>query len=241
VSLRIAPLVTLGLGLLVALPSAVIAADAPPVPPPAVKGVEVLFSGQQDQLAKNWLQGGTDQPAKWVAENGAAIARDGDIYSRDKFSDFQLHVEFNVPFMPNEHGQGRGNSGVYLQGRYEIQVLDSYGIADEGQGDCAAVYSQSAPLINACKPPLQWQTYDITFRAPRFDATTHAMTEPARVTVIQNGVVVQDNTEIKGPTGGAMDNNVDQPGPVRLQYHGDAVKYRNVWVLPLPPHGADHY
>jgi hypothetical protein len=164
----------------------------------------------------------------------------GDIYTKRKFSDFQLHVEFRVPYMPEARGQGRGNSGVFLQGRYEIQVLDSFGIADPGTGDCGAVYGQAAPLVNATKPPLQWQTYDITFRAARSDSSGK-VTEPARVTIQQNGITVQNNQVLSGVTGGPMDDKVGEPGPIRLQFHGNTVAYRNIWVLPLPPHGAEHY
>jgi len=162
------------------------------------------------------------------------ISGGGDIESKQRFTDYQLHVEFKVPYMPNAKGQARGNSGVFQQGRYEIQVLDSYGIEDPGTGDCGAVYNQAAPLVNACKPPRSWQTYDITFRAPRFDEEGKAV-EKAHVTVIHNGIIVQNNQEIKGPTWG------DTFGKLVLQDHGNPVQYRNVWILPLPPTGAKHY
>src|SRR5439155_5636782 len=110
----------------------------------------------------------------------------GYIVTKQYFTDFQLHVEFKVPYMPDKKGQERGNSGVGLQSHYEIQVLDSYGFKEPGTGDCGAVYSQAAPLVNACRPPLEWQTYDITFHAARFD-TDGKKTANARVTVFQNG------------------------------------------------------
>lgn len=223
-----------------ARPASAAAADAAPVAPPAQKDVVVLFSGQSDDLGKNWVRrDGT--PPRWRVQDGTMTPTGGDIMSRQKFSDFQLHVEWREPSLPQARGQAKGNSGVFLQGRYEIQVLDSYGIADPGRGDCGAIYDQAAPLVNACKPPLEWQTYDITFRAPRVDSATHKVMEPARVTVLQNGITVQDNQEIAGVTGAAIDNAVDQPGPVLLQDHGHPVTYRNVWVLPLPPRGAQHY
>ncbi|MCA1596385.1 MAG: DUF1080 domain-containing protein [Chloroflexi bacterium] len=223
-------------GLIISSGAARSAGARPPQP-----GAIVLFSGKQQDLTRNWLQLGTGKAAEWTVDHGAMLTAHSDIYTRERFTDFRLHVEFKVPYMPNAHGQGRGNSGVYLQGRYEIQVLDSYGIAEPGSGDCGAVYSQAAPLVNACKPPLQWQTYDIFFRAPRFDPNTHEKTEPARVTILQNGILVQNNQVITGPTGAPMDENYSEPGPLRLQYHGNNVQFRNVWVAPLPLHGALHY
>lgn len=233
----------------------------PPLPPPQVPGLVVLFDGTADSMAKNFLQKG--KPAEWKIEDGVMIATGSDIMTREKYSDFQLHVEFRVPYMPDKKGQARGNSGVYLQSRYEIQILDSYGIHEPGTGDCGAVYSRSAPLVNACKPPLQWQTYDISFQAPRFDPTTHAMLSPARVTVLQNGLIVQNAQDIPGlthqtkpkkpaitdPTDSAKKpdappqptEDFSTPGPIRLQYHGNAVAFRNIWILPLPPQGATHY
>lgn len=160
--------------------------------------------------------------------------------SRERFTDFQLHLEFKVPYMPNARGQGRGNSGVFLQGRYEIQVLDSFGKEEPGRGDCGAVYNKAAPLLNACKRPLQWQTYDITFRAPRFDSEGKK-TENARVSVFQNGICIQNNQEIDGPTWGNTFGDLKDPGPIVLQDHGNAVEYRNIWVIKLPPQGATRY
>ena len=215
--------------------------DSKPVPPPATKGVVVLFSGTKADMEKNWVRGGGDQPAAWRIEDGAMIATGSDIRSRDRFSDFQLHVEFRVPYMPEAHGQARGNSGVYLQGRYEIQVLDSYGIESPGTGDCGAIYGQAAPLVNACRPPMEWQTYDVFFRAARFDPNTGDETEPPRVTVLQNGIAIQNNEAIRGGTGGRRRAGERPEGPILLQFHDNAVAYRDIWVVPLPPKGADHY
>jgi Domain of Unknown Function (DUF1080) len=222
-------------------PASAAAPTSAAVAPPAHKDVVVLFSGRNEDLEKHWVRRRGDAPGRWKVSDGAMEPTGGDIMSRQRFSDFQLHVEFREPSMPQARGQAKGNSGVFLQGRYEIQVLDSYGIADPGRGDCGAVYDRSAPLLNACKPPLEWQTYDILFRAPRANPTTHQVTEPARVTVIQNGITIQNNQEITGVTGAAIDEAVDQPGPILLQDHGYPVAYRNVWVLPLPPRGAQHY
>jgi hypothetical protein len=216
-------------------------ADMPPHPAPNFPGVVVLFGGKQEDVAAHWTQRDPNKPATWqVNEEGAMVTRDADIMSKERFTDFQLHVEFKVPYMPQAHGQARGNSGVFLQGRYEIQVLDSYGKPEPGKGDCGAVYNQAAALVNACKPPLKWQSYDIIFRAPRVDDTGKVI-EKARVSVFLNGIAIQNNTEINGPTGAPIDNEAGKPGPIILQYHGNKVEYRNVWVLPLPPKGSDKY
>jgi hypothetical protein len=230
-------------------------ADAtPPVPPPKIDGLVRLFDGTPESLAANWLQAG--KAPQWTIEQGAMTSVKGDIVTKEKYTDFQLHVEFRVPYMPDKKGQARGNSGIYLQSRYEIQVLDSYGIHEPGSGDCGAVYSQYAPLVNACKPPMQWQTYDIAFRAPRFDSGTHAMTEPARVTVLQNGILVQNGQAINGPThlvrpkknaDGTVTppppstDDLSTPGPLRLQFHGNTVAYRNLWIVPMPTQPVTRY
>jgi hypothetical protein len=215
-------------------------ADIQPVPPPKIDGLVVLFSGKQEEIAANWRKNMSAQDAAWKVVDGVMQSGGGDIVSKQDFTDFQLHVEFKVPFEPGSKDQGRGNSGVGLQAHYEIQVLNSYGYARPGKGDCGAVYSQYAPLVNACRPPENWQTYDITFRAPRF-GDDGKLSEKARVTVVQNGITVQNNQEINGPTGIAGDRPVDKPGPIYLQDHGHAVQFRNVWVLPLPAKGSDHY
>lgn len=208
-------------------------------PPPPPKGAMILFDGTD---TSQWAQRRSNAPVGWPVNDGAMTSHGGDITTKSRYTDFQLHLEWMEPDMPNAHGQEKGNSGIGLQGRYEIQILDSYGFTKPGKGDCAAVYGQAAPLVNACKPPLEWQTYDIIFRAPRFDAD-HKMTEKGRVTVVQNGTVVQNNTEIEHPTGIQydVDPDVSQPGPIVLQDHGTAVKFRNIWVLPLPEKGSDRY
>jgi len=202
--------------------------------PPA--GAVVLFNGTD---LSHWRTR-RGRPPAWPVADGAMTARGGDIMSQETFTDFQLHVEFRVPNMPEAHGQEKGNSGVYLQGRYEIQVLDSYGFKIPGKGDCGAIYDQYAPLVNACKPPMEWQTYDVSFRGARVDGSGR-VTEPARLTLLQNGISIQNNIQLQGPTGSAIDNKVGEPGPIRLQDHGHPVQYRNVWVLPLPLKGSDRY
>lgn len=149
--------------------------------------------------------------------------------SRDSFRDFDLHVEFRTPFTPGGRGQFRGNSGVYLQDRYEVQVLDSFGLP-EMDNDCGGIYQVAVPAMNMSFPPLRWQTYDMTFTAARFDADG-TKTANARVTVDHNGVRIHENVEIGGSTGGG-EAEEDTPGPIYLQDHWDPVVYRNVWVAP---------
>lgn len=232
------PIVALGLP----HPSIVAQADQAPIPPPKFPGVVVLFAGQPDEMATNWVRRGTDQPAAWRIEDGAMIVGGGDIATKQEFGDFQLHIEFRTPDMPNATGQGKGNSGIGLHGRYEIQVLDSYGIETPGQGDCGAVYGQAAALVNACKPPMQWQTYDIVFRAPRL-GDDNAVVQKPRVTVMLNGIVIQNNTEMEGPTGiqSPRERQPSKTGPIVLQDHGNKVEYRNIWIMPLPEKGSDKY
>ena len=204
--------------------------------PPA--NATVLFNGQD---LSNWTAKGGGAPG-WKVEDGVmhVVPKTGDVVSTERFTDFFLHLEFRCPDMPEATGQKKGNSGVYLQGRYEIQVLDSYGINIPGLGDCGAIYNQFAPLVNACKPAMEWQTYDVSFRAPRMNDAGE-VAEGVRVTVLQNGQVILNNVLLPGVTGGAMDENVGEPGPLRLQDHGDLVCYRNIWAVPLPLAGSDTY
>ena len=187
----------------------------------------------------NWTQR-DGQDANWIVENGVMSVNKGDIMTQDRFTDFILHLEFMTPHMPDATGQARGNSGVFLQGRYEIQVLDSYGIENPGKGDCGSIYNQFSPLTNACCPPLEWQTYDVYFRAARVNNKGEVV-DRTRLTVLQNNIVIHNNIELPGVTGAAIDEQVGEPGPLLLQDHGDDVKYRNIWILPLPLSGSDQY
>ena len=198
----------------------------------------VLFDGK-DVSKWDARNGGK---AGWKAEGGIlhVVPGTGDIVSKELFNDFYLHLEFRCPDMPEATGQAKGNSGVYLQGRYEIQVLDSYGIEVPGMGDCGGLYNQYAPLFNACKPAMEWQTYDVCFRSARVDGSGKVL-ENARVTVIHNGLTIQNNVIMNGPTGGAMAETEDKPGPLLLQDHGNLVCYRNVWAVHLPLKGSDEY
>ena len=149
--------------------------------------------------------------------------------TRDRFGSFTLHLEFRTPFMPDARGQFRGNSGVYLQDRYEIQVLDSFGLGSE-TNECGAIYEQHAPDKNVSFPPLAWQTYDIDFQAARFDESG-AKTADAVVSLRHNGVLVQDHVALSGPTGRGQPES-PEPGPLELQDHWNPVVYRNVWLVP---------
>lgn len=203
------------------------AEDAPDAANPP-KDAVVLFDGK-DAAAWRMEDG---KPFAWKIADGAmeVVPKGGGIETKESYRDFRLHVEFWIPKYPPEvTGQKRGNSGVYLQHRYEIQVLDSFGLTPE-KGDCGAVYGIKPPDKNACKPPEEWQTYDITFRAARFDADGKK-TENARVTVVQNGVTIHDNVEIPDKTGHGRAEG-PEPGPLHLQDHGCPVRFRNIWIVP---------
>jgi len=181
--------------------------------PPA--GALVLFDGTN---ADAWAGGHMDDRKLLAAGTK----------SKQKFGDFTLHVEFRTPFKPTARGQGRGNSGVYLQDRYEVQVLDSFGLKGESN-ECGGIYSKIKPRLNACFPPLSWQTYDIDFEAARFDADGKKKKD-AVATVRQNGILIQDHVDIPGPTGGGQPEKAE-PGPIQLQGHGNPVFFRNVWIV----------
>jgi hypothetical protein len=209
--------------------------DVKTTPPPS--GAVVLFDGKS---LDGWLKMDGKTPAAWKLVNGAMQSGGGNIITKEKFGgSFKLHVEFRVPYLPTKKGQERGNSGVYLQGRYEVQVLDSYGL-DSKDNDCGAIYEVSKPLVNACKAPAVWQSYDIEFTAPK--CQDGKVVEPARITVYQNGVKVQDDVrlvrknkegkeEVVKFTRAGMDTDPCTPGPIMLQDHGNPVQFRNVWLV----------
>jgi hypothetical protein len=182
------------------------------------KGAVVLFAKVGDE--KNWSGG------KLVELSDGKFLNNG-IKSKQAFGSFTLHVEFRLPWMPNSRGQGRANSGVYLQDRYEIQVLDSFGLKGLNN-ECGGIYTQHAPQVNMCYPPMAWQTYDVEFTAAQFDGGKNV--KPARATIKHNGVLIHDDVEMKGPTGGGQPETA-KPGPIQLQNHGDPVVYRNIWVV----------
>jgi hypothetical protein len=173
-------------------------------------------------------------PVGWKLMEGGVMEvtpGTGDIITKQKFRDYQLHVEFRIPFMPDAREQARGNSGVYMQGRYEIQVLDSYGLKGE-DNECGGIYKVAAPRVNMCAPPGQWQSYDVTFHAPRFDSDGKKL-GTAVLTLVHNGVMVHQDLAIPGPTGGAIDEDEKTPGGIMLQDHGNLVEYRNIWLVEL--------
>jgi hypothetical protein len=205
---------------------------------PAPSDAIVLFDGKS--LAK-WRVSDSMHSAgsaKWKVANGymEVVPGSGSIETRRAFGDAQLHVEWRTPAPPKGEGQERGNSGVFLMGIYEVQVLDSYKSVTYPDGQAAAIYGQFPPLVNASRPPGEWQTYDIVFHAPRFDAGGKVLS-PARLTVFHNGVLVQDNMALLGPT----HHNERAPYsahpdklPLSLQDHAHPVRYRNIWIRELP-------
>lgn len=199
---------------------------------PAPEGALVLFDGKS---LDRWVALDGKSPAPFQLVEGGAMQvqpHKGGIKSRDLFDGhFLLHVEFRVPSMPEAKGQARGNSGVYLQGRYEVQVLDSYGL-DSKDNDCGGIYEVAKPLTNACKAPTVWQSYDIEFWAPTFEGKVKA--KPARITVKQNGKVIHQDVAIAiDNTRAGLGGDPSTPGPIHLQDHGDPVQFRNIWLLPL--------
>ncbi len=206
-----------------------IGSSTPPIGAPI--GAIVLFDGENTD---GWTTR-HGKPCPWkVLEDESMVAGGGDIISKEKFEDVQLHVEFWLPNHPPEvKGQARGNSGVYLQGRYEIQILDSYGLPAEKHG-CGAIYGKKKPRENACTPPETWQSYDIKYQAAKFDADGKK-TKNARVSVIHNGVTIHDDVEIDGPTRAGMEEETPGPAPIMLQDHGNPVRFRNIYVIPAKP------
>ncbi|MFM8273490.1 MAG: DUF1080 domain-containing protein, partial [Gemmata sp.] len=187
----------------------------------APEGAVVLFGGDGDE--KNWAGGKLKE-----LSDGKYL--DVGVKSKQKFGAFRAHVEFRLPWMPNSTGQGRGNSGVYFQDRYECQVLDSFGLNGENN-ECGGIYTLHKPLVNMCLPPMRWQTYDIEFTPAEFGADGKK-TKSARATVYHNGVKIHDNIELTKETGGGQ-KEAAEPGPFQFQNHGDPVVFRNVWVVEV--------
>jgi hypothetical protein len=202
-------------------------------------GAVVLFNGKNFD---EWKCSGKEGAVQWKLVrqttggqvDGAMEVKPGtgSIITKKEFADIKLHVEFRTPFMPEARGQGRGNSGVYLQGRYEVQVLDSYGL--EGRSnECGGIYGAAQPLVNMCAPPMQWQTFDITFRAARFDQSGKSI-EDAWMTVVHNGVKIHEKVKVSKATTAAPGSGAAQQGGIYLQDHGNRVQYRNIWLVRLP-------
>jgi hypothetical protein len=212
-----------------------------PVPPVVTPGIGsappsdavVLFDGR-DFSKWQHLKGDS---VKWRLEDGAmtVVRKTGNIATRRAFGDCQLHIEWRTPAKVEGESQGRGNSGIFLQGRYELQVLDSYDNRTYSNGQAGSMYKQAIPLVNACRKPGEWQAYDVVYDAPRF-AEDGTVQKPAFITVLQNGVLVLNHFELKGPTEYIGIPKYKKHGlkePLMLQDHGNPVSYRNIWIREL--------
>lgn len=189
------------------------------------EGAILLFDGSD---TSQWRR----MPEQWHVVDGAMQVGGSNLYTREEFGDHRLHLEFRTPYMPNARGQGRGNSGVYVHGRYEVQVLDSFG-EPPAHDLCGGIYSIREPDADVTLPPGEWQTYDITFRAPRFDDDGEKV-ENAVITVIHNGVTIHDEVELPHTTPGGVSGQEAELGGIWLQDHGgDPVRFRNIWVEEL--------
>ena len=215
---------------------------AEPMTPPS--DAIVLFDGSS-RLAENWVHANDGSPLKWKIENGymEVTPRTGDIQSVQEFGDIQLHVEWAAPFEiektdqgEDRTGQGRGNSGVFLHGMYEIQVLDNWHNPTYADGLAGSVYGEYPPLVNACARRGDWNIYDIIWTAPRFEG--QKLVSPAYVTVLVNNILVQNHTELIGPTGhrNIYEYKPHDKGPIKLQDHGNPNRFRNIWVRELKGH-----
>lgn len=210
--------------------------DVPLVAAPS--GAVVLFDGKD---LSRWVNRNGGQPAGWTLGSGYVEVRpgNGDIITRDRFTDYQLHVEFWLPLMADKKGQERSNSGVYNQGRLEVQVLDSYGEPPR-DNEAGGIYKVAVPLRNASKKPERWQSYDIAYQAPRIGADGK-QTEKGHITVFHNGVLIHNNVAFDAQTTTSglppEGNDYSKPGPILLQDHGNRIRYRNIWILPNPPAG----
>ena len=202
--------------------------DVASTPPP--KDAIILFDGKNTD---EWVTQDGKAPIPWLLKpNGVMEVKGGGIKSKRLYDGHSLlHVEFRVPYMADQTGQGRGNSGVYSQGRYEVQILDSYGL-DSQDNDCGGIYKVAKPLVNACKAPTVWQSYDIDFQAPQFKDGKKV--KSARINVLQNGIPIHKDIEIPlDNTVSGLGGDPSTPGPIHLQDHGNPVQYRNIWMKKL--------
>lgn len=202
-------------------------------PVPAPSDAIILFDGKNLSL---WTDG-KGQAARWKIENGymEVVAKTGAIRTKQNFGDCQLHVEWASPIVVKGEGQGRGNSGVFLMNIYEVQILDCYNNKTYADGMTAALYGQYPPMVNACRPPGEWQTYDIVFQRPRFDDKGESIS-PARFTVFHNNILVHHDVELIGPTAHkARPPYKAHPDrlPISLQDHGNPIRFRNIWIRDL--------
>ncbi len=191
---------------------------SPSIGEKAPDGADILFAKAGDEF--NWDGG------KLVELSDGKYLNNG-IKTKKLYGSFKAHIEFRLPWMPSSTGQGRGNSGFYLQDRYELQILDSFGLKGENN-ECGGIYTLHKPSVNMCLPPMVWQTYDIDFTAAAFDG--NKKTKAARVTILHNGVKIQDDVELKDSTGGGQPES-SKPGAIQLQNHGDPLVFRNAWII----------
>lgn len=214
-------------------------APEPKVITPAAKAGDapsdaiVLFNGKDGSAWEHEKS----SDLKWtIADNVLTVkGGSGNIQTKQKFGDCQLHIEWRTPSEVKGEGQGRGNSGIFLMGRYELQILDNYNNKTYPNGQAASIYKQHIPLVNACKPPGEWQVYDVIFTAPRF-SDNGSVLEPARITVIQNGILVQNNVTIWGPSqyiGLPVYEKHAAKESIALQDHGNPTSFRNIWIREL--------
>ncbi|MDP3071936.1 MAG: DUF1080 domain-containing protein [Opitutaceae bacterium] len=216
---------------------------AQPGQPPA--DAIVLFDGTEASLAKweaDTKPGDPAAPTKWIVRDGAleCVPKSGQIRTKEQFGDCQLHIEWAAPAQVQGNSQGRGNSGVFLMGLAEVQVLDNYNNPTYADGFAGALYGINPPLANALRPPGEFQVYDIVFRRPVY--REGKLIDPGYITVFCNGVLVQDHTPLEGP-GGHLKRSAHRPfpaaGPLKLQDHGNPVRFRNIWYRPLPPRAIE--
>ena len=208
--------------------------DAEAAKPP--QGAIVLFDGTEEAV-KNWTTR-NGKPTTWKFVDGSLESGKGYIQSKKKFGSCRLHIEFATPSKVKGNGQGRGNSGVFLMGQYEIQVLDSYNNTTYPDGQCGALYGRAKPLVNASRPPGEWQTYDVIFQRPIFDKDGQVKRR-ATFHVVHNGHVIHDNLELSGGTGWRGPHSISDyrkhadTGPLQMQDHGNPVRFRNIWIVPI--------
>jgi hypothetical protein len=193
------------------------------------KDAIVLIKGSDTSQWKS-QDGG---PCRWPAEDGVMTVQHANIMTRREFGDVQLHIEFQIPPRTGQSGRGHGNSGVYLHGDYELQVIDSHGQPLHFRASCGCVYKEAAPLVDASLPAGKWQSFDVLFRAPHYDKDGKLL-KKARMTVLHNGIYIHDNIEVNATPGGLTDN-FKNTGPLWLQMHGHPVRYRNIWIRELKP------
>jgi len=212
-------------------PSVITPADEPGKPP---SDAILLFDGKN---TSEWICDKDNSPSKWKVENDYMEAnKTGGIHTKREFGNCQLHIEWRTPAVVSGTSQGRGNSGIFLMNRYELQVLDSYGNVTYADGQAGAIYGQHPPIVNVCRGPGQWQSYDVSFLRPIFDDKGNCVRK-ARITEIQNGVVVHNNLEIEGATAHKVKAKYSphrDKEPISLQDHGNPIAYRNIWIRELP-------